>query len=80
MKKPASTSAEPAHDDTKSVAVEPYRHAATGRTVGRIQDAGNGADSHLFSATGLFIETVKTSTIAAKLPKQPAPVAPPPAS
>jgi hypothetical protein len=81
MKKSAQSSApEPAHDFDLSQAVEAYRHEATGRTVGRIQPAGNDVDSHLFSATGLFIATVKTSTITAKLPKsvkRPAPAAEP---
>lgn len=82
MKTPPASQPEPAHDWNKSQAVTPYRHEKSGRTVGRFQDAGNGVDTHLFSATGSFIETVKTTAVAGKLKKAEEPAAasvPPPA-
>ncbi|MBA4136768.1 MAG: hypothetical protein C0518_05575 [Opitutus sp.] len=68
MKKPtAPAQSAPTHDDTKSRVVEPTRHESTGRTIGRIQEEGD--SSHLFSATGLFIATVKTTSLPPALKK-----------
>lgn len=38
--------------------VSPWRHDSTGRTVARHQSAEGGKETHLFSATGVFIDTV----------------------
>lgn len=49
----------PVFDFKVSQLVPPYLHAKTGRTIARHQESGD--VTHLFSATGSFIETVKTS-------------------
>lgn len=82
MKQPNAQESAPAHDYTRSRVVAPARHEPTGRTVGRIQD-GSAGESHLFSATGSFIATVKTSALPpewrAPAAVAPAPTTPPPA-
>jgi hypothetical protein len=50
----------PAFNVGLSALVSPYRHES-GRTVARHQPAENKAETHLFSATGLFIATVATA-------------------
>jgi hypothetical protein len=49
----------PVFDEKTAKPVTQYRHKETGRTVGNHQPAGE--DTHLFSATGVFIAAVKNA-------------------
>lgn len=61
--------AAPSFSSGEAQLVSPWRHDPTGRTVARHQPEAGGKNTHLFSATGVFIATVPAAAAEAAAAK-----------